>query len=137
MVFIGRFTATRVIIVVQSHLYTAHMAADVKLLVWLAGLVNVVLWVLLAATTSIALLFISIIGCRLRGRRFAAGVLAAGLENDRVHAVNWSLRLVLSGEEFLASHGTSNDVTDQRVPLGQVCSKIHLLPIRQIQYVKL
>lgn len=122
-------TATRVIVVVESHFDSAHVTADVKLFGELSGLVNVVLGVLLAAS-AVTLLLISIIGCRLLRARagFAAGVLAAGLQDDGVHAVHWGTSLVLPREEFLAPDGARYDVTDQRVSLWQVSREVHLLP---------
>ena len=78
--------------------------------------IEIILWVLLAAT-SITLLFISIIGCGLLPGRLAPSILALCLENDSMHAVNWSSSLVLAWEEFLTAYRTCNDVTDKWISL--------------------
>ena len=92
------------------------MTANVELLGCLFGLIYIILWVLLAAT-SIALLFISIIGCGLLSGGLATGILTLSLENDGMHPVDWSSSLVLAWEEFLAAHGACNDVTDEWISL--------------------
>ena len=50
-----------------------------------------------------------------------------------MHAINRGSSLVLPREEFFTPDGTRNDVTDKRVPLWQVGSEVHLLPIRKVK----
>ena len=46
-----------------------------------------------------------------------------------MHPVDRSPVFVALGEELLAAHRASNDIADEGVPLGQVRSEIHFLPI--------
>ena len=131
MALVGRFAATRVIVVIYAHLHASHVTANVELFVLLFGLIEVILRVLLAATSISALLFISIIYCGLLGSSgaFTTGVLAGCFEDDGMHAVNRGATLILAREEFLAAYGTGNDVADKRIPFWQVCGEVHLLPV--------
>ena len=103
------------------------MTADIELLWRLFWFIDIILRILLTAT-SIALLFISIIGCGLGACRLATSVLTLGFQNYSMHAINWSSCLVLAWKELFTADSTRNDVTDKWVSLWQVGSEVHLLP---------
>lgn len=120
LVLIGSPTTTRVIviIIVKAKLNTTHMTTNVKFFGRLFHSSRVFLWIFRCLTLLMCLLSGS---CRLF-------IGFSTLENHGMHPISWAVIFVLAREKFFATHCTCDDVTHQRISLGQVSREIHLFP---------